>query len=301
MTTKTELLNNGVVVATKTAAPFYSWGWTPASGASSLTYKRYEDGVPVFTSGALTGTVDAAAGGFSLSTISAEHLWHKLDIASTNADPVTVSTDSLNTTPYEIIPAIGTIPRSIQNTKECVSLSDDNFLKINNTELGSLFQNTFSINVQMKLLDGNPSSTAFFFSVYKDGSNRIWGYVTSTGVIGIGISTPTGGTFAVTASPVFANGAMADFAKVQLIFPSGGIIKIMVDGVSKPLSTTYPGDLSGAGMANLDLSGSSFYLGAGSQGSDAAAIITPSPGYYRQFAIQPVEYTSQNIIDLNTL
>ena len=61
-TTKTELLNNGVVVATKTAAPFYSWDWTPAtSGASSLTYKRYEDGVLVFTSGAITGTVDAAA------------------------------------------------------------------------------------------------------------------------------------------------------------------------------------------------------------------------------------------------
>ena len=60
MTTKTELLNNGVVVATKTAAPFYSWDWTPAtSGASSLTYKRYEDNILVFTSGATTGTVEA--------------------------------------------------------------------------------------------------------------------------------------------------------------------------------------------------------------------------------------------------
>jgi len=70
MTTKTELLNNGVVVATKTAAPFYSWDWTPAtSGASSLTYKRYEDGVLVFTSGALTGTVEAAAAGLVLDGI----------------------------------------------------------------------------------------------------------------------------------------------------------------------------------------------------------------------------------------
>ena len=61
MTTKTELLNNGVVVATKTAAPFYFWDWTPAtSGASSLTYKRYEDNVLVFTSSAIIGTVDAA-------------------------------------------------------------------------------------------------------------------------------------------------------------------------------------------------------------------------------------------------
>ena len=63
MTTKTELLNNGVVVATRTAAPFYSWDWTPStSGASSLTYKRYEDNVLVFTSGAITGTVAAPAG-----------------------------------------------------------------------------------------------------------------------------------------------------------------------------------------------------------------------------------------------
>ena len=59
-TTKTELLNNGVVVATRTAAPFYSWDWTPSiSGASSLTYKRYEDSILVFTSGAITGTVEA--------------------------------------------------------------------------------------------------------------------------------------------------------------------------------------------------------------------------------------------------
>ena len=70
MTTKTELLNNGVVVATRTAAPFYSWDWTPAtSGASSLTYKRYEDNVLVFTSGAITGTVDAAAGDTTAPTI----------------------------------------------------------------------------------------------------------------------------------------------------------------------------------------------------------------------------------------
>ena len=70
MTTKTELLNNGVVVATRTAAPFYSWDWTPAtSGASSLTYKRYEDNVLVFTSAAITGTVDAAAADTTAPTI----------------------------------------------------------------------------------------------------------------------------------------------------------------------------------------------------------------------------------------
>ena len=70
-TTKTELLNNGVVVATKTASPFYSWDWTPAtSGASSLTYKRYEDNVLVYTSGAITGTVDASTSG-----VTPSHYW----------------------------------------------------------------------------------------------------------------------------------------------------------------------------------------------------------------------------------
>jgi len=69
-TTKTELLNNGVVVATKTAAPFYSWDWIPAtSGASSLTVKVWEDSIFIGESGATTGTVDAAAGDTTAPTI----------------------------------------------------------------------------------------------------------------------------------------------------------------------------------------------------------------------------------------
>jgi len=77
MTTKTELLNNGVVVATKTTAPFYSWDWTPStSGASSLTYKRYEDGVLVFTSGAITGTVDAVSISISPDQLTNKYLWY---------------------------------------------------------------------------------------------------------------------------------------------------------------------------------------------------------------------------------
>jgi hypothetical protein len=65
-TTKTELYNNGTLVATKTSAPFNTFDWTPANGevgSASLTVKRYEDGVLVATSAAVGGTVDAAAGG----------------------------------------------------------------------------------------------------------------------------------------------------------------------------------------------------------------------------------------------
>ena len=70
MTTKTELLNNGVVVATRTAAPFYSWDWTPAtSGASSLTVKVWEDSIFIGESGATTGTVEAPAGDTTAPTI----------------------------------------------------------------------------------------------------------------------------------------------------------------------------------------------------------------------------------------
>jgi hypothetical protein len=63
-TTKTELYNNGTLVATKTSAPFNTFDWTPASGevgSASLTVKRYEDGVLVATSAAVGGTVDAAS------------------------------------------------------------------------------------------------------------------------------------------------------------------------------------------------------------------------------------------------
>jgi hypothetical protein len=66
-TTKTELYNNGTLVATKTSAPFNTFDWTPASGevgSASLTVKRYEDGVLVATSAAVGGTVDAAAGAY---------------------------------------------------------------------------------------------------------------------------------------------------------------------------------------------------------------------------------------------
>jgi hypothetical protein len=62
-TTKTELYNNGTLVATKTSAPFNTFDWTPASGevgSASLTVKRYEDGVLVATSAAVGGDVHTA-------------------------------------------------------------------------------------------------------------------------------------------------------------------------------------------------------------------------------------------------
>jgi hypothetical protein len=70
-TTKTELYNNGTLVATKTAAPFNTFDWTPASGevgSASLTVKRYEDGVLAATSAAVGGTVDAAASTYETET-----------------------------------------------------------------------------------------------------------------------------------------------------------------------------------------------------------------------------------------
>lgn len=59
-TTKTELLNNGVVVATNTVAPFdtFNWDTTGVTGAVSLTVKTYVDGVLAATSPTVTGTVN---------------------------------------------------------------------------------------------------------------------------------------------------------------------------------------------------------------------------------------------------
>jgi hypothetical protein len=84
-TTKTELYNNGTLVATKTSAPFNTFDWTPASGevgSASLTVKRYEEGVLVATSAAVGGTVDAAG-----TTYDSDYQ-AKLDYATANSIPL---------------------------------------------------------------------------------------------------------------------------------------------------------------------------------------------------------------------
>jgi hypothetical protein len=71
-TTKTELYNNGILVATKTSAPFDTFNWVPASGevgSASLTVKRYEDGVLAYTYPAVGGTVNAASSGITYDAI----------------------------------------------------------------------------------------------------------------------------------------------------------------------------------------------------------------------------------------
>ena len=95
MTTKTELLNNGVVVATKTAAPFYSWDWTPAtSGASSLTVKVWEDSIFIGESGAITGTVEAPAGANTAPTTTADSYSMNQDNVLTVAAPGVLANDT---------------------------------------------------------------------------------------------------------------------------------------------------------------------------------------------------------------
>jgi hypothetical protein len=81
-TTKTELYNNGTLVATKTAAPFNTFDWTPASGevgTASLTVKRYEDGVLAATSAAVGGTVSGASSSTSPDQLTNAYAWYDAD------------------------------------------------------------------------------------------------------------------------------------------------------------------------------------------------------------------------------
>lgn len=86
-TTKTELLNNGAVVATKLAAPFYSWDYNyDTLGANSFSYRRYEDDVLVYTSPTNNGTVEAAvASGFMADDFTGVQAFHSLNRKGSSA------------------------------------------------------------------------------------------------------------------------------------------------------------------------------------------------------------------------
>jgi hypothetical protein len=110
-TTKTELYNNGTLVATKTSAPFNTFDWTPASGevgSASLTVKRYEDGVLVATSAAVGGTVDAPASSSDPSGLTNLHLWYDATDASTvTADGSNVISSFADKTAVKTLTATG--------------------------------------------------------------------------------------------------------------------------------------------------------------------------------------------------
>jgi hypothetical protein len=295
------LLANGATAPTvqqiidnsqSTFADVGSGGTLSYTGLTAVTdYDVYALGVDTAGNRQAIGTlvnVQTASGAFNPATISAQYLWQKLDIATTNADPVTLASDSLVTTPYNFINS-GTVNRAIQNSKECVRLAPSNNLLTISTNLSSLFQNSFSVFVQMKLDDGQAATVQFPFRINNSATGRVLFDIRTDGKITITYSAGGTSVFAQTASSVFADGAFSDFVNVAILFTSGGFIQLYLDGVLQTLSGSFNGNMSGVTMANFN------------SASEQLKLSDVSTGWFRNFIIQPVVYTAQNITDLGTL
>jgi hypothetical protein len=271
-----------------------SGGTLSYTGLTAVTdYDVYALGVDTAGNRQASGTlvnVQTGSGAFNPASISTQYLWQKLDIATTNADPVTLSTDSLATTSYNF-DNIGTVNRAIQNGKECVRSIPANYLKSINTTLSSLFQSTFSIFQQIKLDDGQPAGIGYTFFIDNSSTGRVYIDIRTDGKMTITYSAGGTSVFAQTASSVFANGAFTDFVNLAVVVPSAGIIQIWIDGVQQTLGAgNLSGNMSGVTMANFN-SGAIKPINLG---------VTAS-GWYRNLLVQPVAYTTQNITDLSTL
>lgn len=264
------------------------------SGTSTVTFQL---GASVSSGSSLTLNVastndiaDSAGNGLAATTqaitnnvagAAPEYMYHKLDVATTDADPVTSSTDSWTTTPYPL-ENVGTVNRSVQNTLECVYLSQGNYLRTVNSSLSSLFQSSFNIKFDVKLDDGNPSATQYLWGIYNSTSQRIFLDIRSDGKLTFTYTEGGTSVYAQTAAAVFADGAMADFSQIEVDVPENGNIQILKDGVVQTLSGTFDGDMTGVTMSGFNSGTAKMFLGIGS----ANGTYTSAPGYYKEFKLE---------------
>jgi hypothetical protein len=229
---------------------------------------------------------------FDVNTISPEHIHLPMDIAGTNADPATSITDLLSSTPYNFDNVAG-IPRAIQNSKECLNFTST-IIRTVSTSLSTLFQNSFSASLQIKLTDGNPTSTKYFMHIANAAISRFIVDLRTDGKITVTYTSNSVSVFAQTAAAVFADGAMSDFSQIVVKVPSGGTIDILLDGISQTLSGSFNGNMSGVNMALFNSSTEKLRIGANTDGAGFG-------GWGRQFTLQPVIYSAGNITDLDSL
>ena len=288
-TTKTELLNNGVVVATKTASPFYSWDWTPStSGASSLTYKRYEDNVLVYTSGAITGTVEAPAAFTDVASISPEYMWHKFNAASVNTgtSPFKTSIDGLTQTPWNITSQYDVTIATINGKEYAYANNREFFTAISPA---SMFTNTFSIFFELLPNDGHPATSGSIF-YHRDAAieNRFEVSLNNVGKLLIIFKAANLDVVSVTSvSEIFPDGVIATGKKVAVVFnKESNTVAAYLDGVEIALTTN---NIVGSRMTN--------YVNT----TTMKVLSTTMSCHYRNIIIQPVAYTQSNVDNLNTL
>jgi hypothetical protein len=217
-----------------------------------------------------------------------------MDIATTNANPVTLSSDSLTQTLYNL-ENVGTVARAIENSKEAIRINSGSYLRTVSTNISPLLRASFSIHLDLKLDDGQPPVLQFIFDIVNTSSNRLRFFVRDTGLINVTYSANGVSRFAQTTSSVFANGAMANFAGIDIVFNSAGVISIYVNNVLQTLDGAFDNDLSTLDMTVFDSLAKKLLLGYEDGGTRGIN------GWIRNFIIQPVVYTSQNRIDLGTL
>ncbi|ELR69158.1 hypothetical protein C900_05354 [Fulvivirga imtechensis AK7] len=244
------------------------------------------------TSQAVTNNVSDA---FDVSSISPDFIHLPMDVQGTNSDPATVSTDKLTSTSYDFNGSNSGVPRSIQNSKECLDFGVEN-LSSQSTALSSLFQNTFSISVQIKLNDGQPSAVGYVCYIANTTVSRFWIDIRTDGKITVAYGCDSTTVFAQTANSVFADVAMSDFVQLAVRVNSGSNIEILIDEVVQTLSGSLDGDISGLTMANFNSSNAKLVIGA-----QTSTGTSPLDCYMRHFTLQPVAYTAQNLTDLATL
>jgi hypothetical protein len=225
----------------------------------------------------------------TIETISDKFMWLPLNIAYTNADPVTVAYDRLRA--YNMINQ-GTLNRSVQNEKECIYIDGSNYLKTSFYNFSELFRATFSVSLQVKLADGNPAATRYFINYANSTVSRFLIDLRTDGKITVTYTASSTSIYAQTAAAVFADGEAADFAHIVVVVPSGGTIEIWVNGSKKTLSGTYPGVMGALDMSTFDAPAAAFYVGSGT---------TAAVGYYRNVIIQNVAYNEANITALAEL
>lgn len=227
--------------------------------------------------------------------ISPQLMWHKFDIATTSVSgsDVTNSTDSLNTTPINLV-AIGTPTRNTLSGKECVSLDGSSGFETSGTNISSYFQSSFSVHFKVRLEDGNPASTRYFFNYLNGTVSRFIFDLRTDGKITVTYTSNSTSTFAQSASSVFSDGADTDFANIDILVDESSAISIYIDNSEVTLNGTFDGDMTGIDMSLFTVPVNPFEIACQSNNNFISGDIA-------DFIIQPVLYTSQNRIDLAAL
>lgn len=219
-----------------------------------------------------------------------EAIWQKFDIATTteSVGVVTSATDSLTTTPYPLT-STGSVVRSIQNAKECIYLDGTSYLQVANDSINSVFANSFSVSMKVKLIDGQPVAVASnLTAVSSDTTGRFWIRYLATGKLSIAYYAGGAGVFAESTNVVFSDGAMPDFISLIVRFQSGGSITCFIDGVEVPITG---GDIAFITMANF-VSDKLLTVGAYSNGTFTGNF------YIKDYVIQPIIYNTEQIANL---